>query len=134
MALLNFDRVVTNMMSRYGGTGTLIINTNSSDYDPTTGAFTPTVTNYPVKTLLMDYTMQKNGAGEFGGTLILVGDRQCYVQPINKVNSSLTMPEIKPNSDRIQIGNDIWKIVTLKVLNPSNASNNAVVFDLHLRK
>jgi hypothetical protein len=120
------------MMARYGGEATLLVNSSPDNYDPATGTYTPTTSNFSVKALLMDYTMQKNGASEMGNTLILVGDKQCYIQPRNKANPNLTMPSLLPNRDRIKIGTDIWKIVSLKDLNPSGT--NSVLIELHLRK
>ena len=133
MSLPNFDKVIAHMMVRYGGVGNLLIDSTST-YDPTTGSYAASTTSYPVNILLMDYTMQKNGASEMGGTLILAGDKQCYVQPLNKSSPNLAMPVLQPNRDRVQVNTDIWKIVSLKELNPSATSNNSVVFELHLRK
>ena len=45
-----------------------------------------------------------------------------------------TMPKIMPNRDRIVIGSDIWKIVALKELNPSNSTGDAILFELYLKR
>jgi hypothetical protein len=128
----SFDRVVRNMMSRYGGTATLIVpqdgtyDVNSSEY------VTPDPVQYSVKVLVFDYTLQSNGTQTMKNTLIETGDQQVIIQPLNKVDSALSMPRPRPEKDTIDIGGVIYNIVTCKETNPS--LNDVVFYELYVRK
>jgi len=129
--LSDFDSVVADMMVDMGGTATLLIE-STPVYDPSTGIYEPVETSYLVNTILLDYPTSKAGISSNTGTLIEAGDRQCFVQPRNKVSTRYTMPVVKPNKDKIKINGEIWKILALKDTNPSGA--NSVLLELHIRK
>lgn len=130
--LADFDGVVADFMSDFGGVATLQIYSEGT-YNTSTGKNTITKTDYLVNIILLDYTLQSNGLQSSPNSLIQTGDKQCYVQPRNKVSSSFVMPTVQPNRDRILIGNTVWKIVTLKEVDPSATGNN-VLLELNLRK
>jgi hypothetical protein len=131
MSLSQFDNVVTQMMAAFGGTGTLRI---FSDGAYTDGENVQTTTDYNVKVALFDYPQSNAGEKSQFGTSILAGDKQCFIQPVNKANTceELEQPEIKANRDVIILNNVEWKIFALKEINSS--VNNTIVFEAHLRK
>jgi len=124
-----FDRTVDRLISRYGGKGVLTIFTNGVYLD---GEVTRTSTNYDVNIAIFDYPQSMAGDKSNFGTLVLEGDKQCYMQPVNKADANYESPVIKANRDLIKIEGVEWKILTLKEINPSSA--NTIVYDLHLRK
>ena len=133
MSIAQFDRVVLNTMNLYGGSSTLQIHTVGA-YDPATSTNTNTVTEYTVRTMLFDYTRPNDGINSQGGTLIQSGDKQLLMMPYNKTATGNAILTIQPNKDTIKIGTDVWKIVSIKELNPSNVSGNAIYYDLQIRK
>jgi hypothetical protein len=65
------------------------------------------------------------------GTLITSGDKQCFLQPINKADSTKTMPKIAPNKDRIlSPEGHLYKIASLKQV----TMTNNIVYELHLKE
>lgn len=133
MTIAQFDRVVLNMMNLYGGSSTLQIHTTGA-YDPATSSSTESVDEYTVRTLMFDYTRPNDGIGSQNNTLIQNGDKQLMMMPYNKTVTGNAILTIAPNKDSIKIGNDVWAIVSIKELNPSNISGNAIYFDLQIRK
>ena len=126
-----FDAVVMNMMRRFGGVATLETQTIGT-YDPSTSDATNTTNQYSVNFLLFDYTNKNMGDKSNTGAIILAGDKQCFVQPTNKVAGGVAMPEVLANRDSIIINNVRWKILTAKAVNTSAA--DAVLYEYHLRK
>lgn len=124
-----FDSVVSNMIGSFGGTAILKIKSDGTYSD---GEYSSSIVNYNVNIAVTDYP--QNGAGEKSNfnTLILEGDKQCFVQPPNKYDSTVINPTIRANQDTIKIGNTEWKILNVKEINPSSV--NVIVYELHLRK
>jgi hypothetical protein len=131
MSLSQFDNVVTQMMNTFGGVGTLRI---FSDGTYTDGELVRTSADYSVKVAVFDFPQNNSGDKSSFGTLILAGDKHCYIQPMNKANTceEVGQPEIKANRDVIVLNSVEWKIFALKEINSS--VNNTIVFEAHLRK
>lgn len=127
----DFDSTVAEFMQDFGFTATLITVT-TGDYDTTTGEAPTTTVNTPVKAILMDYPLRRDGAGTKFGGLVLETDKLCYVQPANKYNRHAVMPVVNPTSDSIKIGSDYYKIVVAKDLNPS--ASDSIMLELYIRK
>lgn len=125
----DFDRTVMQMMRDFGGVGQLKI---FSDGVYTDGELVKTESVYDVNVILLDYPQVGAGDKSNFNTLILEGDKQCFVQPRNKEAFYLTQPDIKANRDTVVIGTTEWKIMNYKELNTSGSE--ITVFDLHLRK
>jgi hypothetical protein len=125
----DFDRVVISMMRDFGGVGTLRVISGEQYVD---GEVTKTVKDYEVNVVLLDYPQVGAGDKQNFNTLILEGDKQCYVQPRDKQAYYLDQPELKANRDTVLIGGIEWKIQNFKDLNTSG--NDSVLLDLHLRK
>jgi len=131
MSLSQFDNVATQMMNTFGGVGTLRI---FSDGTYTDGELVRTSADYSVKVALFDYPQSNAGEKSQFGTSILAGDKQCFIQPMNKANTceEVEQPEIKANRDAIVLNGVECKIFALKEINSS--VNNTIVFEAHLRK
>jgi hypothetical protein len=132
MPVSSFDRVVANMMRNYGTTATLVVPSDQGTYDALTSEYVTPEVEYVVRILVFDYTLQSNGDQSMKNTLIGAGDKQVFVQPLNKTDSNLTMPEIRPEKDYIVFGGVRYRIITVKHLNPSLQDN--ILFELLARK
>lgn len=132
--LSDFDECIMLMMQDFGTIATLIVQDDSTAaYNPITSTYEgATPAQYAVNAIFMDYTLQRYGQQDQAGTLIQNGDKQCFLQPINKANSGLTMPTIQPNKDRISVAGKIYKIASLKMVNPTMVNN--IVYELHLKE
>ncbi len=111
----SFNRVVQNMMTRWGGPATVVI-VGASTYDPTTSESAPAESIYPVSAIQLDYTLQSNGQQAMPGTLIRSGDKQVFIQPTD------ILPDLKAERDFIVLGATRYRVVTSKALNPSQSS------------
>lgn len=129
MAYSEFKRVAASMMRKFGGNATLIVNGEGVYNDDTQTVVKPLPIEYQVRAIIMDYTLRSMGIGSDFQTQIQSGDKQVFVQP---VSNNIPIPVINPTRDFIRIGNDVWKIVTVKDLNPSNTAS--VLLDLCVRR
>lgn len=130
----DMDGAVAEFMADFGAICQVVVQDDSTAvYDPNTGALAgATITNYPCNAIFLDYTLQRYGLMDQQGTLIQAGDKQCFLQPINKADSTKTMPTIQPNKDRISIAGKLYKIASLKQVNPTYANN--ILYELHLKE
>lgn len=126
---VRFDRTVSNMMKRFSGVGILRVFSDGVYAD---GELLNNSTDYEVNIILLDYSQIGAGDKSNFNTLILEGDKQCYVQPRDKEAFYLTQPELKANRDTLVVGNTEWKIMNYKEVNTSGTE--ITLFDLHLRK
>lgn len=133
-AFTQFDRAVSSMMSKYGGAAILHI-VEGSTYDPSTSENIETITDYNVNAMFFDYVRKTEGLGSDGNTLVKSGDKQVYIQPLQKSNPSFNpIPLPDPTKDKLTIGNVQYKIVTAKQLNPSNTDDGCVLYELYVRQ
>lgn len=124
----SFKRVVHNMLSRYGGTATVVVSTQGT-YDVNASQYTTVQTSYPVMAVAFDLVLKNNGSKDMTDTLIQEGDKQIFIQPISNSNP---LPELNPATDVVTMGGKSWKIVTIKDLNPTLA--DSVLLELFVRK
>ena len=125
----DFDRTIFQMMRDFGGVGKLRVITSQDYVD---GEVIKTIKEYEVNVILLDYPQVGAGDKSNFNTLILEGDKQCYVQPRNKEAYYFDNPDIQANRDTVVIGNVEWKIQNYKDLNTSGSEST--LLDLHLRK
>lgn len=93
----------------------------AGSYDPATGEASTTVTETPVRAILLDITRLTNGLSTKFDTEIIAGDKELYCLPPER-NDPLSPPLIiDPATDTIRVGINTYKIVTMKEANP-NAS------------
>ncbi len=126
-----FHRTVANMITPFGGVGTLRV-FGESVYDD--GEAVSTSTDYQVELALLEFSQANAGDKSKFGTLILSGDKYCLMRPVNQTNTAIPAPVIKANRDTITIDNVEWKIFALKTVNPSGVNGNDFLFEFHLRK
>jgi hypothetical protein len=122
-----FDRAVCTMMARFGTSAIILAPGSTGVYDPATSTWTASETDYTVNAIIFDFTLKKEGLGFLPNTLIEEGNKQIFIQPNNKSgNKPFYLPQ--PNKDRIQIGNDIYRITNVKQLNTT--MNNSIFIEL----
>lgn len=129
--------LVDSMMDEFGLTATLVTTLDGGDYDPTTGTITPIVENIPIRCILMDLTLQSNGAGTRDKTLIQDGDKILYVRP-----SDTLLPILMPNGilaidsadDKVIVGGYTYDVVTTKTLDPTASGTAPIMFELYIRR
>lgn len=126
-----FDIMVARMMSRYGGSATLLIPTEGGVYQD--GEFTPAATiQKSVRIALDEYPQMSAGDKANFNSLILEGDKRCLMIPINKANPNELPYEVRANKDSLVINGVEWTIQGAKQVNPSGS--DCVLWELHLRK
>lgn len=121
----DLDLAVLEFMQEDGFIATYI-KRDIGEYDPAQGAPSATVTEIPVEAIMMDLTLQSNGASVKFGTQIEAGDKELYIRPIEE------LPTISPSSDTVKIGTTEYRIVTFKEVNPS--ASNPILFNLYIRR
>jgi len=131
-AINQLDRVVTNFMSRYGVAAKVLVAGNPV-YDHDTQIVTSTDVEYTVNAMFFDMTRQMNGVRDIANSLVQEGDKQVFIQPTEKANvASAAMPIPQANKDKVQVGNKIYKIVTVKQLNTT--MDNCVFYECYCRE
>lgn len=133
----DFIGVVTTMIHDFGTTGILTTQPNDGEYDPATGTTNAVAGEVMVQCILMDLTLQSNGAGTLPKTLIQTGDKVAYVSP-----TALLVPVLMPDgvlritasSDKFRAGGYTYGIVTTKVVDLSADGKSPIMFELYLRR
>ena len=133
----DFSSVVNDMMADFGSAGILTTQLDFGEYDPTTGVKSVVTADMTVYGILMDLSLQSNGLGIKDKTLIQAGDKLCYLKPSEELLPIL-MPDgivvVDPADDRIAFGDVIYKIVTVKVLDPTSSRTKPIYYELYLRR
>jgi hypothetical protein len=130
MASENFDFTVMEFMRENPMTA-LHIRT-SGEYDPAQSKVVEVVKTTPVEAILLDYTLQSNGQTSVTGTNIKAGDKQLFVRPPHKSRPGTPPLEIDSTTDTIKVAKILYKIVTVKEINPSGV--DAILYELQLRR
>ena len=126
----DFDEALAEFFEEFGFEATYLKNGNS--YNSTTLKSTQTVTEITVEAILLDLTLQSNGLSTKFGTLVLAGDKELYIRPPNKTDSSADPLAINPSTDKIRVNGVDYKIITMKEINTT--SSEPLVFDLYIRR
>jgi hypothetical protein len=129
----SLDRTVASMMSKFGTTAYISV-AISEEYDPSTSENTVVYQDYPVNIMVFDYIRKTEGEGTQNNTLIKTGDKQVYVQPPQKTEVGIPLPHLNANKDFLKIGDSIYKIITVKQLNPSLAQDSCILYELYIRE
>lgn len=127
----DFDFAVLEFI-RESGTPATLLKQATGAYNPKTATVTTDTDEIAVEAILMDLTLQSNGMSVKYGTAIEAGDKELYMRPPHKTNPMLSPVEISPGSDRIRVGTVIYKIVTMKEVNPTGS--NPLLYTLYLRR
>lgn len=126
-----FDLLAARMMSRYGGSATLLIETSGGTYQD--GEWVPSGNiQKSVRIAIDEYPQMSAGDKSNFNSLILEGDKKCFMIPIHKSNPNDLPYEVQANKDKLLINSVEWKIMGAKQVNPSGS--DCVLWELHLRK
>ena len=127
----DFDLTLLEFIKEYPASVTLL-RVVEGEYDPATATVPTTTQEIAVQGILMDLTLQSNGLSVKYNTLIEAGDKEIYLRPPHKTHGWPAPYEISPASDKIRVGSVVYKIVTLKELNPTGS--DPVLVSLYLRR
>ena len=133
----DFIGVVASMIHDFGSIGTLVAQPVSAEYDPVSGTANAESCEVLVQCIVMDLTLQSNGAGTMPKALIQVGDKVAYISP-----TVLLMPLLMPNgvlkitgsSDKFIHGGYTYTVITTKVVDLSGDGSSPIMFELYLRR
>lgn len=110
-------RTVVNMMSRFGGMATLVVDNGEETYDPVTSKTTPAITEYRIKALAQDYIQKTSGITTAAGGLVQTGDKQFFIQPEDDI------PAPRVGVDYIIFEGRKWTAIAFKDYNPSGTKS-----------
>lgn len=127
----DLDAAMLEFIKEYPASASLI-RASEGAYNPATATVAVTTEELPVQGILMDLTLQSNGLSVKYNTLVEAGDKELYLRPPHKTYGWVQPYAISPSSDKIRIGGVVYKIVTLKELNPTGA--DPVLITLYLRR
>lgn len=123
----DFDRIVLEFMQEtIPAPNVLIENPGTAEYDPSTGTLTATSTQTTSYGILMDLTLQSNGASLKYGTMVQQGDKELYLQP-----PATTTPVVQGQT-KITVAGVVWSIVTMKEVNPTGV--RPILYTLYVRR
>ena len=133
----DFIGAINEMMDDFGTSGFLITQLGAGEYNPATSTTEVITGEIPIRCILMDLTLQSNGAGTRDKTLIQDGDKILYVRPSDEL-LPLLMPngilEIDSSDDRVRVGGLVYDVVRTKVVDPSATGTKPIMFELYLRR
>lgn len=128
-----FDRTVANMMAKFGTTAKISVPVQA-EYDPSTSENVVHCHDYPVQAMFFDYVRKNEGLGTERDTLVQTGDKQVYVQPPQKLQDRLPLPQFSPAGSFLKVGQKMYKIITVKQINPSLSSDGCVLYEFYVRE
>ena len=133
----DFVMMVKDMMTDFGTTGVLFTQPDDGTYNPATATTTVTNGSITVTCIIMDRTLNSNGAGVMYRRMIEEGDKMVYVSPTATLIASL-MPngvlKMTAASDRFTVQGYTYGIVRAKVIDLSSDGSKPILFELYLRK
>lgn len=113
MSTSEFHSVVTEFFDTQGWSTTATLIKTTSVYDDATSENIVTEKRYSMQAMPFDYINKNEGASTLGNTLIRSGDKQVFIKP-NKF-----VKDINPAADTLQLGTKVFRIVTVKEINPT---------------
>lgn len=125
MSLSDFHSVVKEFLNDQQWHVNVTLIKTTSVYDPDTSENIVTEKRYTMQAIPLDYINKNEGAGTNVQTLIRSGDKQVFIRPNRFVTS------IDPSADTLKIGNIVYKIVTVKEVNPT--SSDVLYYELFAR-
>lgn len=94
------------------------IQSTQGTYDPATSEYTYTESITTCSAILLDMTRNLNGQSTKFGTDIIFGDKELYMLPPNRADSTAPQLVINTATDRIKVGNTLYKIEVMKEAKP----------------
>lgn len=128
-----FDNLVADMMYSYGTTAYVLV-TTKEEYNPDTSENKVEVVPYKVRAIFFDYIDKTAGVGTEKNSLVQTGDKQVFIQPPHKTEAGIPLPHILPNSDKLKIGDKVYKIVVIKEFNTSMSRQGCVLYEAFVRE
>lgn len=133
----DFAATVSALLTEFGSPVILTTQLDAGEYDPATGMKSVITGDIPVYGIILDLTLQSNGLGAKPGTMIQSGDKLCYLRPSAELLPIL-MPDgilvVDPADDRVVFDRVVYKISTVKVLDPSSTGTKPLYYELYLRR
>jgi hypothetical protein len=117
---------VLNLMKRFGGDATLVVDSGDTTYDPETSTTVPSVKKYPVRVLTQDYIQKGSGLVAQAGGLIQTGDKQIFIRADDGI------PAPRPEVDYLLVQGVRWGVKVLKDHNPSGTKS--YLFEVFARR
>ncbi len=128
----DFSRAIYEFFQDDPATGYYIREVGEGTYDPNTSLYTADLEEIPVRVILQDLTYTANGVSTKYGTLIQMGDKDCYILPPNKECCLNDPINLDPTKDRLRVGNITYKIAVVKSADPTGS--NALVYNILLKR
>jgi hypothetical protein len=125
MSTHDFDSVVSEFFDEQGWSCKAYLIKYTDTYNAATSENVQTEKKYETKTIPFDYINKFQGATKEPNTLIRSGDKQVWLKP------SKYFSDIDPSKDKLQMGNRVYEIVTVKECNPT--LNNCLYYELFVR-
>ena len=123
----NLSDLVKRMTSQKGQQMTLTTSgSESGTYDPSTGTFSSTKSTYTVYGIVLDLTFIAYSTKPEANSLIQESDKRVLLD-----GSKLPI-SIRGDGFSLTFGGSVWKIVSVKEVNPSGAAS--IMYDLIVRK
>lgn len=133
----DFSGVVNDMLTDFGSAGILTTQLDAGEYDPSTANKTIVTADIVIYGIVMDLSLQSNGWSTKANTLIQSGDKMCYLKPSAELLPIL-MPDgivvLDPADDRVTFGDVTYKIVSVKVTDPTSSGTKPLYYELYLRR
>lgn len=127
----DFDSAILEFFDDFGFTATYI-QRGVSTYNTSTGENVTTSTEIPVQAILLDLTLQSNGLSAKFGTLVMAGDKELYVLPPDKYDSTDDPLTVTTTADKVRVNGVEYTIVNMKEVNTT--ATDTLVYDFHIRR
>ncbi len=113
-----FDPMILEFFNDYPLVAYYIKSVPSGEYDVITSTYPTAIVETPVRAIQLDLIRNPDGLSSKFGTLILAGDKDCFVLPPEKLNNTNDPLVIDTTNDRIRIGTITYKIEVAKDVSP----------------
>ena len=128
----DFDRAILEFFADDPLTAYYIKQVGDPVFNATTGENLFTTEEIPVEALLLDMTLNSNGLSSKYGTEIMAGDKELYIRPPEKTDSSATPLIVNTTTDKVRVNGVDYKVCNMKEINPS--ASNPLTYYLHIRR
>lgn len=125
MSLSDFHSVVNEFLNDQQWHSEVTLIKTTSVYVPETSENIVTEKRYTMQAIPLDYINKNEGVGTNAQTLIRSGDKQVFIKPSRYVT------DIDPSADMLQMGSKIYKIITVKEMNPT--LSDVLYYELFVR-
>lgn len=110
----------------------LYVSSSEGTMNYSTGEYVPTTVSTPCRALLLDLTRNNAGFSTKFGKLISQGDKELWLQPPEKADSSVEPLVITPEADKVVIGAITYTMSVVTEINPTGSS--PILYNMMLRR